>query len=140
MYTEDIHIGEWLVDLWAVTRKGPLSANAVSEALPRRSGRARLPWTSLDSGNLPKWKRRFGEGAFEDCEKLDTVVFGTGLKRIKKHAFHNCKALTKVNLPDGISNYSVTLFEGCSNLSELTMPEWMEKRRSDIMEYAHGKK
>lgn len=80
------------------------------------------------------------EGAFEDCEKLDTVVFGTGLKRIKKHAFHNCKALTKVNLPDGISNYSVTLFEGCSNLSELTMPEWMEKHRSDIMEYAHGKK
>ena len=60
-------------------------------------------------------------------------MFGTGLKRIKKHAFHNCKALTKVNLPDGISNYSVTLFEGCSNLSELTMPEWMEKRRSDIM-------
>ena len=80
------------------------------------------------------------EGAFEDCEKLDTVVFGTGLKRIKKHAFHNCKALTKVNLPDGISNYSVTLFEGCSNLSELTMPEWMEKRRLDIMDYAHGKK
>ena len=68
------------------------------------------------------------------------MVFGTGLKRIKKHAFHNCKALTKVNLPDGISNYSVTLFEGCSNLSELTMPEWMEKRRSDIMDYAHGKK
>ena len=124
----------------AVTRKGPLSANAVSEALPRRSGRARLPWTSLDSGNLPKWKRRFGEGAFEDCEKLDTVVFGTGLKRIKKHAFHNCKVLTKVNLPDEISNYSVALFEGCSNLSELTMPEWMEKRRLDIMDYAHGKK
>ena len=80
------------------------------------------------------------EGAFKDCEKLDTVVFGTGLKRIKKHAFHNCKALTKVNLPDGSSNYSVTLFEGSSNLSELTMPEWMEKRRSDIMDYAHGKK
>lgn len=123
-----------------MTRKGPLSANAVSEALPRRSGRARLPWTSLDSGNLPKWKRRFGEGAFEDCEKLDTVVFGIGLNRIKKQAFHNCKVLTKVNLPDEISNYSVALFEGCSNLSELTMPEWMEKRRLDIMDYAHGKK
>jgi hypothetical protein len=80
------------------------------------------------------------EGAFEDCEKLDTVVFGTGLKRIKKHAFRNCKALTKVNLPDGITNYNATMFEGCSNLSELTMPEWMEKRRSDIMDYAHGKK
>ena len=80
------------------------------------------------------------EGAFEDYEKLDMVVFGTGLKRIKKQAFHNCKVLTKVNLPDEISNYSVALFEGCSNLSELTMPEWMEKRRSDIMDYAHGKK
>lgn len=80
------------------------------------------------------------EGAFEDCEKLDTVVFGTGLKQIKKHASTIGKALTKVNLPDEISNYSVTLFEGCSNLSELTMPEWMEKRRSDIMDYANGKK
>lgn len=79
------------------------------------------------------------EGAFEYCEKLETVVFGNGLKRIKKHAFHNCKALTKVNLPDGITNYNVTLFEGCSNLSELTMPEWMEKRRSDIMNCARGK-
>ena len=80
------------------------------------------------------------EGAVEDYEKLDMVVFGTGLKRIKKQAFHNCKVLTKVNLPDEISNYSVALFEGCSNLSELTMPEWMEKRRLDIMDYAHGKK
>ena len=81
-----------------------------------------------------------GEDAFAYCEKLDTVVFGNGLKRIKKHAFHNCKALTKVNLPASITNYNATLFEGCSNLSELTMPEWMEKRRSDIMDYAHGKK
>jgi len=79
------------------------------------------------------------EGAFEDCEKLDTIVFGNGIKRIKKRAFRNCKALTKVNLPDSISSYNVTLFEGCSNLSELTMPEWMEKRRSDIMNCARGK-
>ncbi len=80
------------------------------------------------------------EIAFEGCEKLGTVVFGSGVKRIKKQAFRNCKALTKVNLPDGITNYNATMFEGCSNLSELTMPEWMEKRRSDIMDYASGKK
>ena len=79
------------------------------------------------------------ERAFACCKKLETIVIGNGLKRIKKEAFRNCKALTKVVLPDSITNYNATMFEGCSNLSELTMPEWMEKRRSDIMNYAMGK-
>lgn len=80
------------------------------------------------------------ENAFARCERLSAIVFGSGLKRIKKHAFYNCKTLKKVDLPGGINSYNVTLFEGCSNLTELTLSEFMEKRRKDIMDYAHGTK
>lgn len=81
-----------------------------------------------------------GTEAFAHCEKLSTIVFGRGLKGIDDYAFRNCKALTKVILPEGLKHMNKAAFEGCSLLEELIMPEWMEYGRSDIMDYAHGKK
>ena len=89
---------------------------------------------------LTKVEEKVRRGRFRGLRKTRYGGVWDWPQADKEACFHNCKALTKVNLPDEISNYSVALFEGCSNLSELTMPEWMEKRRLDIMDYAHGKK
>ena len=44
-----------------------------------------------------------GERAFHNCDNLETLNFGNGLKRIGKSAFVGCLSLETINLPEGVT-------------------------------------
>lgn len=64
-------------------------------------------------------------GAFEDCDSLNTVLFGMddtlGLKEIPEDCFRNCDNLQTVELPESVNDIGRGAFVGAKNLSRLTI-------------------
>jgi len=86
-----------------------------------------------------------GEGAFEFCESLLSVVIPDGVTFIGNHAFwecnsltyitipnsvttiefgafYHCRALTSITIPDGVTSIGSNTFSGCSSLTSITIP------------------
>lgn len=64
-----------------------------------------------------------GEGAFEGCKKLTTVIFeeNSALKEIGTHAFSGLGKLATITLPDGASILGDMVFSDCPSLKEVTL-------------------
>lgn len=69
-----------------------------------------------------------GEGAFEACKSLKTVVFlGKEVTvDIAPLAFVNCAVLERVKLPENMGLINISAFKGCVSLKELVMPSSLE--------------
>ena len=59
--------------------------------------------------------------SFQDCTKLSSVVFGSGLRHIGSSAFENCKSLTSVTLSSMAEKLYPKVFYGCKKLKTLTI-------------------
>ena len=57
-------------------------------------------------------------GTFEDCENLQSVTIGNGIKCIGDNAFSNCYLLKDVALPDSLRDVGSNVFKGCYSLPE----------------------
>lgn len=91
-------------------------------------------------------------GAFEGCERLQTVTFrGEGglravggrafawcaalaeiilpgtVKTVGDQAFYGCSGLTDAELPDGLEEIGVSAFEGCAALKAVDIPDGVTK-------------
>ena len=59
------------------------------------------------------------EGAFEDCDKLETVVMGNGLKYLGSRAFKNCKSLKNVTMGKNLIVIHSEAFYNCDRLESI---------------------
>lgn len=57
------------------------------------------------------------EGAFCDCQNLQTITIGESVKVIDNYAFKNCINIEIVQLGDNISILNEGVFEGCIKLA-----------------------
>ena len=72
---------------------------------------------------IPAGVTRIGDGAFEDCRSMDSVVFaGKALREIGDWAFYNCHSLKTINIPEGVTEIGKAAFFDCSYLKEITLP------------------
>lgn len=55
--------------------------------------------------------------AFENCDKLEAIIFPDGIKEIGIFAFKNCKIITNIELPPNIEYCGWDLFEDCHALT-----------------------
>ena len=62
-----------------------------------------------------------GDGAFQNCTSLETVIFGTRLKKVGIAAF-NTTAIKIVDLPEGINSLGGYAFYHCTNLTSVSLP------------------
>ena len=92
--------------------------------------------TEIKSVSLPVYMTEIGEGAFEGCTSLTTVVFDKSgnLEAIGENAFAGCTALSGIELPDGVSSIGAGAFAG-SGVSSVSLPDSV----SDIGEGAFDK-
>ena len=72
---------------------------------------------------IPAGVTRIGDGAFEDCRSMDSVVFaGNALREIGDWAFYNCHSLKNINIPEGVTEIGKAAFFDCAYLKEITLP------------------
>lgn len=76
--------------------------------------------TYIDLSNSLEWS--IPQYAFSGCNKLETIVFPTGLNVIWFYAFHECNNLKNVMLPNSLNRLMVCTFRGCCSLEKITIP------------------
>lgn len=70
---------------------------------------------------VPDTVTAIGEGAFESCKNLESIVLSKRLQEIYRGAFHNCTKLKSIVLPNTMRKIGISAFEGCSSLSSVTL-------------------
>lgn len=79
--------------------------------------------TAITEIAIPAQVYAIGEGAFENCERLESVVFyGDSITEISEKAFKNCASLKSVALPANVRFIRSQAFMDCSSLEEMIFP------------------
>ena len=63
-----------------------------------------------------------GQGCFENCTKLTTVILPDTIKSIENNAFAGCTSLRGIYLPNSVTVLGKNAFSGCSNLEAICIP------------------
>ena len=67
-----------------------------------------------------------GGGAFSDCDNLQEVVIGEGLKSIQSHTFNECPKLEKVYIGNSVETIGTYAFSG-SAIETIVIPNSVKK-------------
>lgn len=62
-----------------------------------------------------------GQGAFGECDILESVELPSSLKTIDKGAFYKCVKLNNIAIPENVKNIADRVFYDCTNLTTLTI-------------------
>ena len=85
------------------------------------SGEVTIPATVI-YGSTSYSVTAIGDGAFEGCSGLTSVILSNSLERIGDGAFYRCSGLTSVTIPNSVTEIGESAFSGCSGLTEITIP------------------
>ena len=71
---------------------------------------------------LPDSVEEIGERAFINCELLESITVGKGLKKIGPEALKSCHALKEAAFPDGMSEIANNVFSENEELTRIIIP------------------
>ena len=77
---------------------------------------------SLTSVVLPEGLVDISNNAFEECDRLQSVVLPNSVRTLGIKAFVRCRSLTSVVLPEGLVDISNNAFEECDRLQSVVLP------------------
>ena len=78
---------------------------------------------SLEDGGKVSSSSASGEGAFRNCDNLQTVIFEEETTAIAKYLFANCASLKEIIIPDTVTKIGEYAFYNCTNLEKMQLPE-----------------
>jgi hypothetical protein len=67
--------------------------------------------------------RVIADGAFKGCEKVTSVIFPLGLRRIGTSTFEGCSKLQSLSLPESVELIEGRAFKDCISLSRISIPK-----------------
>ena len=79
--------------------------------------------TNLTSIVIPDSVTSIGEGAFYECTSLSSVTIGNRVTSIGESAFEDCTRLISVTIPDSVTEIGKWAFCGCVNLKSVPLGE-----------------
>ncbi len=82
--------------------------------------------TEIEGMELPSSVTSIGEGAFEFCDKLTSIVIPDKITRIEDSTFCYCGGLESVTLPKGIKSIGAWAFKMCRLSAGIDLPESLE--------------
>ncbi len=62
-------------------------------------------------------------GAFNDCDQLSQVTFGSKVQYIGEYAFFGCLMIGALDLPDSLDYIATGAFQYCHGLTEVVIPD-----------------
>ena len=81
---------------------------------------------SLTTLALPDSLTYLGASAFDQCEKLRAVSFGSGLTEIKESTFSLCYALSEIRIPSNIKSIEENAFWLCTGVKKVYIANGVE--------------
>ena len=116
-------IGEWVFTFCgASTINLPNSLTTIGNSAFQQCGSFGQEG-GLTSITIPDSVTSMGTAALSNCECLEKVVIGKGLKSIPDHAFWNCIRLSSIDLPEGVIDIGDWAFQANYCLEELVLPQ-----------------
>lgn len=100
-----------------------------------------IPDTYDDGTNGSHPVTSIGDVAFQNCEKLTSVIIPDSVTSIDYFAFSGCSSLTSITIPNSVKSIGSSAFSGCSSLEEITIPfvgKVAGKTASDTYQYPFG--
>ncbi len=88
-----------------------------------RIGRNAFRDAVLSEIDIPDGVTEIGEGAFADCDFLESVTLPRGLSEISSYTFRSCDKLKRVTIKSDITRIGDSAFASCEQLEELVIPE-----------------
>ena len=64
-----------------------------------------------------------GDGAFQHCTDLTSIVIPDSVMSIGNSAFHNCTGLTSIVIPDSVTSIGNDAFSWCESLTSIVIPD-----------------
>ena len=61
--------------------------------------------------------------AFNDCNRLSSIIIPHSITDIGDGAFKNCNSLTSFSIPEGVKAIRYSTFSGCKGLTSIIIPE-----------------
>ena len=58
-------------------------------------------------------------GAFDNCQRLEKITFGKGIKKLGSHIFRGCTNLSHVKIPSSITTFGSGVFANCPKLTKV---------------------
>ena len=104
---------------YSVITKGQV-ATVIKLSSGQYSGDIVIP-SSIIVENVECRVTEIGEGAFEGCLKLKSVVIGNCVTTIGNKAFSGCSSLTSITIPNSVTSIVWDAFNGCSGLTSITI-------------------
>jgi len=71
---------------------------------------------------IPESVTSIGAQAFQFCGKLTNLILPSGLNKIGAEAFNGCQSLTSMVIPNSVRTIGDGAFKGCSSLTSITLP------------------
>lgn len=84
-------------------------------------GDATIPNTVSNNG-ITYTITSIGEGAFNGCTNLTSVIIPNTVTSIGKNAFFYCTSLVSVSIPASVTSIGNGTFNGCSSLASISIP------------------
>lgn len=78
--------------------------------------------SGLISVIIPNSVTIIGERAFAFCGDLTSVIIPNSVTQIGGYAFNYCTGLTSISLPNSVTSIEEGTFMGCGNLTSVTIP------------------
>lgn len=85
----------------------------------------------ITSVNIPGTVKTIGEGAFQRCGALASIIINDGVTTIHQRAFYDCP-LTSLHIPASVDTIYGLAFSNCSSLISITVDE------NNTMYYSSG--
>lgn len=63
------------------------------------------------------------DGAFANCNSLQSVTLPETLQSIGNYSFNGCSSLTSLEIPQSVNNFGQGAFQNCTSLASISMPE-----------------
>ena len=58
-------------------------------------------------------------GAFANCQRLENITFGSGIKKLGSNIFRGCINLSHIKVPSSITNFKYNVFADCPKLTKV---------------------
>ena len=60
-----------------------------------------------------------GDRAFQNCNRLSSIIIGSGLTSIGERTFYQCNRLPSIDIPDNVTNIGNQAFAACGKLESV---------------------
>ena len=98
----------------------PLTVEVVSNA-SEYFGVVEIPFEVPFNGQIYT-VTRIGNGAFQYCNGLTTVIIPYSVTSIGDYAFADCSGLNSITLPSSLQYIGQNTFQGCTSLTSIVIP------------------